>query len=95
MIAEKQQEVIDEIMDSFDFERVYKVMQHLNWEWVNVGVPEIYDIKKQARRLLKEAIKLKTSISTGGFCVTYDVDDEYDTIDLSFVVSNYYADIAP
>lgn len=88
-MKEKHKKAIDEIMDWFDFERVAKVMEFLNWKWVSAedGVPSIGEIKKSARRLLKEAIKNKTSIATGGFKVTYIPKDDY--ILLEFVLSEF------
>ena len=40
------QEQMDEIMDSFEFDKVLSVMQHLNWEWKDAGVPDEYEIRK-------------------------------------------------
>lgn len=45
MLTEKQQEIVDEIMDNFDFEKVHKVMVALNWGWHGNGVPGLSDIK--------------------------------------------------
>ena len=46
----------DEIIDEFDFERVKKVMDFLNWHWVVCdGVPYVSDLRKEARRQLVEA----------------------------------------
>jgi hypothetical protein len=88
-MKEKHQEAIDEIMDWFDFERVVKVMEFLNWKWITAeeGVPSIGEIKKTARRLLKEAIKKKTSIATGGFKVTYLPKEDF--LHLEFVISEF------
>ncbi len=44
-------------MDSFDFETVYKTMIFLEWKWGYPGkLPTIEDIKKEAERLLEEAV---------------------------------------
>jgi len=60
---------IDEILDEFDFEKVHKVMTALDWEWYSTdGVPSIAELRREARRLLKDLVNGRhQSISTGGF----------------------------
>lgn len=45
-----------EILDHFDFNKVQKVMEHLDWTWFQIGdeVPTVSDIRKKARELLRE-----------------------------------------
>ena len=45
---------VNEVMDLFDYERVHKVMEFLDWKWVGKGVPEIYDLRVESRRLLEK-----------------------------------------
>jgi hypothetical protein len=73
-MTEKEQELIDEIMDYFDFDKVAKVMTFLEWKWVSAedGIPSVGEIRQSARRLLKDAIKNKTTFGTGGLRATYD-----------------------
>lgn len=84
MLTEKQQEIIDEIMDNFDFERVHKTMIALNWGCGN-GVPDLSDIKKSARCRLKTAMEENVSCASGGFFV----EKEGDYISLKFVVAEW------
>jgi hypothetical protein len=77
-------QMIDDIMDNFDFIKVQKVMEALNWEWSSAAdsLPTISELKKQAVYLLKGASKLRlgeyldsyweegVSHSTGGFQAT-------------------------
>lgn len=83
------QEEIDDILDYFDFEKVHKAMEALDWEWVSpygLAVPLLGDLRKQARQLLTDAFKKVTPglnseffIATGGFIVqarTYDGDNK-------------------
>jgi hypothetical protein len=67
---------IDDILDMFDFERVKKAMDALNWTWSRCdGVPEIYDLRKCARTLLRDVSKLdpdRASVATGGFWAGYN-----------------------
>lgn len=71
------QEQIDDILDNFDFEIVKKTMDALHWLWYDtIGVPEISDLRKHARRILNEVgnqvmnnneIPAEAGIGTGGF----------------------------
>ena len=67
---------MDEIMDSFEFDKVLSVMQHLNWKWMDKVVPDEYEIRKSARRTMKSAIECNGYSGTGGFHAT--VEDNED-----------------
>ena len=62
-----------DIMRSFDFESVHKHMVETDWKWHNgkdTQVPDLEDLRVQARALLTRAIwedTPVTSIGTGGF----------------------------
>lgn len=47
---------IDEIMERFDFEKVRRVMEFLNWTWAGVGIPSTEELKSTARRVLYDAV---------------------------------------
>lgn len=72
-----KQEMIDDIMDNFDFNKVAKCMKALNWKWHDVdgsvNVPEEHHIRKEARKLMnsvKDVCHHRTFITgTGGFYV--------------------------
>lgn len=57
-----KQEMIYEIMDNFDFEKVSEAMELLNWKWSSIlrggggddFVPTKADLRKKARGLLFE-----------------------------------------
>ena len=80
-------DAIEDILDEFDFEKVKKVMDLLDWTWCDAddGVPRIGELRKKARQLLKEcAFKVLLSseidtdycIATGGFRASaYKYDD--------------------
>lgn len=77
------QEKIDEIMDNFNFENVYKAMVAL--EWGVVGKPDIPQLRKIARDLLKRVSdqdEKESAISTCGFTA----EMEGDTLKLRFQV---------
>ena len=75
------QEHIDDVMDYLDFERIQFTMEHLNWRWVDAGIPDVPTIRQQVRKLMKEAYK-HGYVSTGGLVVRYD--SEEDSFDVSF-----------
>lgn len=85
----KKKKAIEHILDNFDFERVHKVMTVLNWTWYfTEGVPEISDLRKEARRLLKDVAKRKEDrvcTGTGGF----EVYKEDGVLELKFVVAEW------
>ena len=70
-----QQELIDEILDQFDFQKVKEVMDALNWRWAmgtEALVPDIPELRKKARELLWDVIRSKDRnrmIKTGGLVV--------------------------
>ena len=83
-----QQELIDEILDQFDFQKVKEVMDALNWTW-GIGteshVPDIPELRKQAREMLWDVIRSKGRMTkTGGFVAEKEDDD---TLELRFEVT--------
>jgi len=85
----KKKEAIEHILDNFDFERVHKAMTALDWEWASTdGVPEIPDLRKEVRILLKDVSKRKEDkffIGTGGF----EVSKEDGILQLKFVIDEW------
>jgi hypothetical protein len=70
-------EEVEDILDEFDFVKVQKVMEFLEWKWCQAeeGVPRLGELRKSARRLLNE-VHYKASkglpgdevmLATGGF----------------------------
>jgi hypothetical protein len=63
---------IDDIMDTFEFERVHAWMEHDGWTWGDDGkVPSVFDLRRCARDLLKVAAS-SGYCATGGFIATGD-----------------------
>lgn len=95
MLTEQQQEWIDEIMDSFDFERVHKTMVALDWGWatdeMTIEVPDIKRIRSEARSMMKRCLETcteeGTGVGTGGFTAMFHGDG----LTLRFVVEDYGA----
>ena len=74
LLPPKLRNKIDDIMENFDFERVHKVMDMLEWRWGSAknGVPSVEELKKEAKRLLVSACVEKNHISTGGFKAVFE-----------------------
>jgi hypothetical protein len=83
-------------MDNFDFERVEKVMDCLNWKWgcIEGQVPDIYEIRRFARQLLADTIiglchlieDKSFSLCSGGFVAKSYRDG---SLSLSFIVEEW------
>lgn len=96
-LSNEQIHSINEIMDNFDFERVEKVMDCLEWNW-GVGhdehIPDIYEIRRFARQLLADTIiglghlieDKSFSLGSGGFVAKAYRDG---SLSLSFVVEEW------
>jgi len=90
---------IDEIMDTFDFEEVRKVMTFLDWEWADCnGVPEDYELRKSARKTMKHLIRFEDggASSSGGFTATLKQgvsgSGKWLRVDLAFCVEQTLLD---
>ena len=72
---EELQSQSDEIMRSFNFEKVHEHMVATDWKWFNgrdTEVPDMEDLRVTARSLLSRAIYETapvTNVGTGGFMV--------------------------
>lgn len=66
-----KQEIVDEVMDFLEFEKIHKVMKFLNWEWAPENrIPEIYELRRFVRELINDLIdKNLSEIQCGGFRV--------------------------
>jgi hypothetical protein len=83
-MAESIREQYRYIIANFDFEKVHKVMEFLNWEWREQGVPNIPQLKETAMMLLDTVCEKGdgTITATGGF--TAELIDGY--LELRFCV---------
>jgi len=81
-------ELIDEILDEFDFEIVHRTMKALDWTWHgSVESPSIGDLRRMARGLLQELLRNDKYHSTGtGGLYAYRMAD---TVGLRFEVASY------
>jgi hypothetical protein len=83
---------IEYLLDQFDFSRVEKTMEALDWRWYDTpwGSPSVPDLRQTARKLLllankkSEESSQEVTIGTGGFYAEADVANDY--LKLSFIV---------
>jgi len=91
-LTEKEEEYIEDIIENFDWARVYKTMEALNWSWYDtVGTPSIGRLVTMAKSHLESAcIKNLTGVGSGGFEVTRENTEDVTTyLELRFVVSSW------
>lgn len=94
---QNEQQDIENILDEFDFYRVQKAMDALDWVWASSGgVPDIGELRRCARRLFEYAMKADTAepdymTGTGGFEVSRSLypGDAKRYYSLKFVVSDW------
>lgn len=81
--------LINRIMRNFDFQKVYRVMVALDWEWMGKK-PTFCQIKKKAEELLYRLLENTNNVScaTGGFRAFR----EGDNIGLLFYVDEFMID---
>lgn len=89
--------VLDNVFDNFDFEKVKKTMDALDWQWAYAkgenGVPTLDEIKAEAARLMWDCVNMDDDvIATGGFRVEKDFSDPNDPwMRLTFEVTDWDA----
>lgn len=91
-------EIYEEMISEFDFEKVHKVMTLLDWTWVDSGKlpPTIERMKMTVRELFDQIYSSvnrdkrdHSVIATGGFQITYTECKSYNMYELEFVVENW------
>ena len=92
-------DMLEDIMDNFDFRKVARVMKFLNWKWASLNgeehVPTETEIRTEARRLIISLIdKVGTdkeirSVETGGFGVFFNEYDGKPDITLRFILEDW------
>jgi len=101
--------MIRDIIDEFDFDKVERTMEALNWKWRG-ETPTLYDLRKEAEHLLRGAAKSRLSDfkdthhdvaiinATGGFEARAYCNEDKTKItglDLVFVVTSWDSSIVP
>jgi len=101
--------MIRDIIDEFDFDKVERTMEALNWKWRG-ETPTLYDLRKEAEHLLRGAAKSRLSDfkdthhdvaiinATGGFEARAYCNENKTKItglDLAFVITSWDSSIVP
>jgi hypothetical protein len=99
--------MIEDIMDEFDFDKVYETMDALDWKWRG-ETPSIEDLRETAEYLLRGAAKSRLGDfkdthhdvaiinGTGGFEAKAFCDEDKTKItglDLAFIVESWDSSI--
>ena len=89
-----EEQIIDDILDEFDFDKVHKVMEFLDWGWTDgyrpLEVPTVGQLRIRARTLMKDLIgKEDGGTATGGFWVTKKTFDGLPYYRLIFAVTEW------
>ena len=95
MVKRKIDKKIKKIMKHFDFEKVHRVIELLDWKWKTeegLEVPSVKQLKKYAKKQLENVVdnyKKKHEdlyISSGGF----ETRIEYSELHLRFIVEDMW-----
>lgn len=95
MVKKTKDEIIDEVLTGFDFDKVLRVMNFLNWKW-SLTEMNHYELIKVAKKLLSDSYdgayknECKEFISaTGGFTASGFVGSDFNIeLFLSFIIEN-------
>jgi hypothetical protein len=81
---------VDEVLESFDFDKVLRVMALLGWTWANLDrVPSRSELLAEARRLLSE-LDGKTGVhGSGGLRASCKEDG---TLSLKFILCESWSE---
>ena len=102
-MKKSREQLIDEIVENFNWDKVYRTMEALNWTWVDSEgeTPSIGKLITTATRLLRDAYdgaekeQYTYLAGTGGFeavCFA-DGEDGMYRLELRFVVASWDVDI--
>jgi len=97
---ERHQTMMFDILNNFDFQKVYVVMKSLNWTWYPKGVPTVDDITFSARERIESVIKNclldakpdQEYISSSGGLKATAIKNDYGQItflELEFVLTSW------
>lgn len=89
------QEHMDEVMDCFDFNKVHKVMNQLNWRWCDSKEPpSIQELRVYVRERMRQIYQSSCrKTKSAGFSITYESWNadgvEFDGFCVEFIVSDW------
>ncbi len=83
---------VEEVLASFDFDRVHRVMESLGWTWANLDrTPSRRELVDEAGRLLRELDGKPGVLGSGGLRASYKDDG---TLSLKFVLCESWSDLS-
>ena len=106
-MARRKSDMVNEVLAQFDFEKVKKVMEAINWHWAGYeGAPAIRDLKESAESRMYDAIEQAIDpnneehhdigwiSNSGGFkaMAWKNEDGTLARVQLEFVVTDWDAD---
>jgi len=95
--TEHQLNLINDVIEEFEFEKVHIAMTALDWKWIapngvitnqSMAVPTIARLKQTATQVLTSSIESGFAAS-GGFVAKYFNPGEPESFTLSFVLAEY------
>lgn len=97
MITKKEQEMVEKMLNEFDFISIHKYAHSANGGWYGSdNPPTIYELVKTAESLLKEGCKSETTvaINSWGFRVKVVKGRKGKTksLELMFILESAYVD---
>jgi hypothetical protein len=82
---------VEEVLASFDFDRVHRVMELLAWTWANLDrTPSRSELVDEAARLLRELEGTPGVLGSGGLRASYKEDG---TLSLKFILCECWSDL--
>ncbi len=82
---------VQEVLSSFDFGRVHRVMEHLDWTWASLDrIPTPRELTVEAGRLLRELDGKPGVLGSGGLRASYKEDG---TLSLKFILCESWSTI--
>lgn len=93
-IEEKDSEMLDELIENFEWDKVRRIMEELDWTWWgNENSPTIEEMKECVRNLyssIENRIEKNEYCfcATGGFKLTFNPDEDNE-LSLVFEAVNY------
>ena len=73
-MIDHKKEAVEYCLNTFNFERVHKVMEHVEWRWATrdgLKVPTIVQLVLAAQQRLNDAWDKRTTIESGGLRAVY------------------------
>jgi hypothetical protein len=90
-VPEGFEKQVQEVLGSFDFNRVNAVMRHLDWTWASLArVPTPIELAVEAGRLLRELDGRPGVLGSGGLRASYKEDG---TLSLKFILCESWSTI--